>query len=300
MSAQPASRAVVSADLSLADALAAVQTATLPARRRQEMRSAVRTIARVLDKPPERVPANPRLLAARLSGVAPRAYGISPARWNNIRSLARAALALVQPMSPGRQRNALSPAWRKLWDQLGSRGLRWSLCRFVRFCSARRIDPDGVSDDTFTAFRLFLADTLLKEPGRVFAQAARAWRAAQAAIDDWPRFTVEVPAAANGPSAGTAFQSRSDRISKRGTIVWPAGTFLTKCLSGQCEAPPSLVGNGRFARSLRLWYVGVAIQPRSACSVTWSRSKHSRMGCVTFSTGVETSQQRRSRAWLSR
>src|SRR4051812_16832926 len=105
------------ADTSLADVLAAVQFATLPARRRQEMMSALRTIGRVLDRPLERIPAHPRLMANRLDEVAPRAFGISPGRWNNVRSLARAALALVQPMGPGRHRNALSSAWRQLADQ---------------------------------------------------------------------------------------------------------------------------------------------------------------------------------------
>ena len=193
MSPETPSRTAVAADLSLADVLAALQDATLPARRRQEMRSALRTIARVLDKPLERIPANPRLLAARLCEVAPSACGISRVRWNNIRSLACAALGLVQPMSPGRQRNALSPAWSRLFEQLGSPDLMTSLSRFLRFCSARGIDPDNVYSETFNQFRLFLADTLLKKPGQVYARTVRAWRAAQAAIEDWPRLTVQGP-----------------------------------------------------------------------------------------------------------
>jgi integrase len=190
MSAYLASRA---ADASLADVLAAVQIATLPARRRQEMASALRTIARVLDRPIERIPAHPRLLANRLSEVAPRACGISPARWNNVRALARAALALVQPISPGRQRNLLSPAWKRLADRLESRHVAVSLSRLLRFCSARGIDPDTVCNDTFEEFRLFLSDSLLSDPDKVFIQTARAWRVSQAKIENWPRISVEVP-----------------------------------------------------------------------------------------------------------
>jgi integrase len=190
MSSSLSSRAT---EASLADVLAAVQTAILPARRRQEMASALRTIARVLDKPADRIPAHPRLLANHLSKVAARACGITLARWNNVRALARAALALVQPMSPGRQRNVLSPAWKRLADQLESRRVACSLSRLLRFCSARGIDPDTVCDDTFEAFRLFLADTLLRDPDKVFIQAARAWGIAQKKIGDWPRFTIAVP-----------------------------------------------------------------------------------------------------------
>ena len=190
MSAEPASRTT---DPSLADVLAAVQIATLPARRRQEVASAVRTIARVLEKPLERIPASPRLLAVRLSEIAPRAFGISTRRWNNVRALARAALALVQPVSPGRQRNVLSPAWKVLADRLETRSVGISLSRLLRFCSARDIDPATVCQGTFDEFRLFLSDTLLKDPDRVFLLTARAWRAAQAAVENWPRLRVAVP-----------------------------------------------------------------------------------------------------------
>jgi integrase len=62
----------------------------------------------------------------------------------------------------------------------------------LRFCSARRIDPDTVCNDTFEEFRLFLSDTLLSDPDKVFIQTARAWRAAQAKIEIWPCVSVEV------------------------------------------------------------------------------------------------------------
>ena len=58
-------------ELTLADVLAAVRTAELPNRQRQELASALRSVGRALDRPLERIQADPRHLAPRLKAVAP-------------------------------------------------------------------------------------------------------------------------------------------------------------------------------------------------------------------------------------
>lgn len=193
MSSEAASQVNPDPGLTLADVLAAVRAADRPERQRQEITSAVRTAARALGKPPERVSADPRRLAAALKEVAPLAIGLSRGRWRNIRSLLRAGLALVQPMSPGRHITPLSPLWKVLWRQLGFRLVKMALSRFVRFCSARGIEPAAVTEDTFAAFRIHLDASLLKSPDRIFAAMARGWRAAQAAVDSWPRVGITIP-----------------------------------------------------------------------------------------------------------
>jgi integrase len=193
MSNGPASRGNRITELSLADVLAAVQCANLPDRRRQEMASALRTVARALGKPLVSVPADARRLSDRLKQVSPRAIGISPGRWNNIRSHVRGGLALVQRMAPGRHLNNLSPAWEALWRQLDSRPVKIALSRFLRFCSAQGIEPEAVTEATFAAFRADLDNTLLKNPDKVFAALARGWRMAQIAVDSWPRVSVSAP-----------------------------------------------------------------------------------------------------------
>jgi integrase len=175
----------------LADALAALQTADLSPRRREEISSALRTIGRTLKKSLEDIPAHPRLLGPRLAQVAPIAAGISRPRWNNVRSLARAGLALVQPMAPGRHVNKLSPGWQRLWEQL-ERGERIALSRFMRFCSALGREPEAVTAETVESFREHLGQTL-KRPNETYCMMARAWRRAQAAVPDWPTATVDVP-----------------------------------------------------------------------------------------------------------
>src|SRR5262249_6618369 len=105
----------------------------------------------------------------------------------------RAALALVQPMSPGRQRNPLSPNWKALRSRLQSPGLGFSLSRLLHFCSARGVEPDAICGDTFQDFRLFLSNTLSEAPEKIFIRTAKAWRTAQAGVPEWPRLAVEVP-----------------------------------------------------------------------------------------------------------
>jgi hypothetical protein len=121
---------------SLADLLATLAASDLPERKRQELGSAIRTVARALGQSPPNIPADARLLASRLKDVAPAAIGISRGRWNNIRSLLRTALALIQPLSPGRNRNDLLPEWLALSNKLESRSDQIVLSRLLRF--ARR------------------------------------------------------------------------------------------------------------------------------------------------------------------
>ena len=64
-------------------------------RKRGEMLSALRKICRVLDSPPNAVPAEPRNLCLRLETISPAATKVSRRRWANIRSLTLAALALA-------------------------------------------------------------------------------------------------------------------------------------------------------------------------------------------------------------
>jgi integrase len=179
------------APASLADLLAILQTVDLPERKRQELGSAIRTVVRALGRSPEDIPADARLLANRLKDVAAAAIGISRGRWNNIRSLLRTALTFVQPISPGRNRNDLSPQWAALSNDL-SRSDKIAMSRVLRFLSARGIGPDAVTEETFDDYRLHLDQSLLKRPNQTFASTVRAWRRAEMA-EGWPQIGLSVP-----------------------------------------------------------------------------------------------------------
>jgi hypothetical protein len=178
---------------SLADLLAILQACDLPERKRQELGSAVRTVARALGRSPQDIAADPRLIADRLKVAAPAAIGVSRGRWNNVRSLVRTALTYIRPISPGRNRNDLSPEWLELSAKLPSRSDKIALSRLLRFLSARKIGPHAVTRETFDAYRLHLDQSLLKRPSQTFASTVRAWQRAQAAINGWPEIEVSIP-----------------------------------------------------------------------------------------------------------
>jgi hypothetical protein len=79
MSSRSISRTECMPARSLADLLATLGASDLPERKRQELASAIRTVARALGRSPETIPADGRLLAGRLKEVAPAALGISAA-----------------------------------------------------------------------------------------------------------------------------------------------------------------------------------------------------------------------------
>src|SRR5262249_48244965 len=136
------SRAI--SELTLADVLAAVAAADLPKTQRQNLASAVRTIARLLGRPPELLAADPQRLAQRLCDVSYIAVGLSKGRWANVRSLLNQALALTRPMLPGRHRTKLSPAWQALYDALPQRGHAIRLSRPLHWLSDHGIEPAAV------------------------------------------------------------------------------------------------------------------------------------------------------------
>jgi integrase len=192
MSSEESSRVKQNPAATLAEVVGAVRVADLPPRRKQEMTSALNTVARALGKPLERVSAEPRPLATLLASVAPLAIGITADRWANVRSLTRACLVLVQPMSPGRHIIPLAPGWNACWKQL-PRPVKMSLSRFARFCTVRGIEPRAVTEATFEMFRVHLDATLLKSPEKIFAAAVRAWCAARAMVVSWPQVEITIP-----------------------------------------------------------------------------------------------------------
>jgi integrase len=193
MSSTIPSRSVTASPPSLADLLDAVAQADLSERRRQDMASAIRSVARALGRPLADIPADPHLLSKRLIEVAPQALGLSQGRWSNIRSLLRAAIKLVMPVAPGRHLSPLSPAWKMLWGPLESQTLKTRLSRLFHFCSEKGIEPPDVDEATFAEFRQYLDTALLKNPAIVHRACLSAWNTALSTVPGWPDFSVSIP-----------------------------------------------------------------------------------------------------------
>jgi hypothetical protein len=235
----------------LADLLAILQTSDLPERKCQELSSAVRTVARALSRPPQDIPAEAPLLANWLKGVAPAAIGISRGRWNNIRSLLRAALAFVQPISPGRNPNGLSPEWFKLSNKLPSRSDKIALSRLLHFLSGRGIGPHTVTTESFDEYQQHLDQSLLKRPAETFALTARAWQRAIDAVEGWPQIEVSIPDRTRRWVSTWDRFPVSTRTVGSGSIGWPDAIRSRMRLSGLFDRRRSRIENGKSAPLLR-------------------------------------------------
>jgi hypothetical protein len=190
MATEPLSRA--DSPATLVDVIQAIRQTDLPDRRRQELISAVNTVARVLTRSVGEIPLDPRLLANRLAEVSPAAVDLSAGRWANAKSLFRAALSLVGDISPGRHLSSLSPEWQVLWERLPVRTTKTRLSRFMHFASANGIGPDEVTTETFTAFRSYLDTSLLRDPDRTYCATIDGWKVARSIVG-WPQVAITRP-----------------------------------------------------------------------------------------------------------
>jgi hypothetical protein len=192
----------------LADVLEAIQTADFSPRRRQDMASAVRRVAKALGHPPEHIPADPRALGAWLKLVAPESIGMSVGRWHNIRSLLRSALMLVAPVMKGSSRVAMSVAWKALFDLVGPKTMvRNRLSRLLRWLSCQQIQPGAATVDDLERFHQeLLAQALASHPEATWADTVRAWNWAVKNVPGWPQLLVE-------------------RASRKVIYVWPWDKF---------------------------------------------------------------------------
>jgi len=166
----------------------------LSVRRRQDLASAVRTVARVFGRDPAQIPCRSDVLARRLAEVPYLAHGLSKGRWANIRSLVNAALDLVQPMMPGRHQEPLSPAWEKLMLQSDdNNSLRRRVSKAVHWLSARKVEPDQVTQEHLNEFLEALRQTsLAKDPEAAWRNYAYGWNRAITRISGWPPVAITV------------------------------------------------------------------------------------------------------------
>jgi hypothetical protein len=216
---------------SLADVLRAVSAANLTPRRKQDLASAVRTVARLLGAEPERLPISPRLLADRLNEVSPLANGISPGRWDNLRSLLRAALSLLGPIAPGRHLGGMSPEWTALYDQIGDRPVRSGISRLLHFCSAAGVEPDAFTPAVFESFAASLDRSLLKNPKGAIKAAKRAWAKARTRVPDWP--AIDLSSSAPTPVRAYALAWSAFPVSlTREVFEWLAKLGTSDLLDG--------------------------------------------------------------------
>lgn len=173
----------------LSDVIAQIDGITdLKATRRRDFKSALTTIARLLDKAPDRVPANINWLHVRLRKVAPAAHDMSDKRFRNIKSDAIKALELT---GCSRARadwlRPTSATWAALLDLVADKHDHWKLTQLAQYCSALGVSPDGVGDEhTKGLLATLIAESFQNKPGHKVAEAIKVWNRLRNEIAGWP------------------------------------------------------------------------------------------------------------------
>lgn len=126
----------------------------LTAVRRRNVTSSIRRFCAALGYAPNEAPPDFAFFRDRLTSFHPLAVGIKKKRWQTIRSDVGFALARFGiPKTRRAPQVSLAPAWLQVKDRLSESHVRWRLSRLARYCSARTIQPQQVSDAVMTAYR---------------------------------------------------------------------------------------------------------------------------------------------------
>lgn len=162
--------------------------ADLTPTRRRDLKSALSTIARLLGKAPNRVPANINWIYIRLRRVAPAAHNMSAKRFKNIKSDAIKALALT---GCSRERadwlRPPCPAWQALLDRVTDKHDLWKLTQLAQYCSALSVPPNAMNDDHIRGLlETLIAESFQNRPEHKVAEAIKVWNRLRGEVDGWP------------------------------------------------------------------------------------------------------------------
>ena len=181
----------VSRVATLADVMLAIDDLDAPRPRRDDLKSAIRTAARVIGRDLDQIPADPRTIMAWLNAASPLAHGITKRRWDNVRSLLRTALDLVRPMMPGRSKQELLPGWAGLYELIEKRADLIRVSALLRWLSAAGIEPGAVTLDDLERFREeLMTDSFRRNPEDVWKQTVWAWNRTIDRVEGWPALAI--------------------------------------------------------------------------------------------------------------
>jgi integrase len=197
---------------SFADVLAALETTRdLTAQKRAHWACSVGQIARVLDTPPELIPA--RWTAARfpVGRLHHARIGWTAKTLANHKSNVRAALQWFCKEQDVPSRGArLRPDWARLRERLSDQRARAILSGLMRRCSALAIAPEDISEpvvDDYMRYRSL--STALAADNTARRSLARVWNACVSGIPGWPsQRLIEPPIKASAQVGWDEFPER--------------------------------------------------------------------------------------------
>lgn len=185
MTTSKPSRATLETLLGLVDA------SEWPDRVKMDVKSAVRTVGRLLGAELAEIEADVPSLRRRLEGLSPESAGLTKGRWNNIRSLFGKALALAVDVFPARSKEPVLPEWAKILAPLTA-GRRSPLTPLARFLGPRGILPSNVTVADLEAYHdVLVSDRLRSDPEGTWNSIIWSWNACVREFEAWPRVEIE-------------------------------------------------------------------------------------------------------------
>jgi len=163
--------------------------------RRQDLRSSLRTFAKVMGTTLDRLPADIGLLSSQIAGLTAHAAGLSAPRWANVKSGLTTALSLTgAKVIAGKRRGALAPEWAALLGQVVGAYERARLSRFMSWCTVQGIAPADVGQADVDRFVVALGkESLVERPKAVHRDLALAWGRCRTTVTGWPDVEIKVP-----------------------------------------------------------------------------------------------------------
>jgi integrase len=181
---------------SFAGVLDAIERATeLSPQKRSQWSSALRQIARSLDKPMETLPARLTAMRFHMERLHPATVGANPKTLANQKSNVKAALRWFSKEHDVAPRGVpLTAAWAALRDSIDDYGRKARLSGLMRYCSGRGIEPEVVSDTTLAEYFLYRQQTTSLATNLAARRSvARTWNACADQSAGWPQQQLSEP-----------------------------------------------------------------------------------------------------------
>ncbi|MCW5749634.1 MAG: tyrosine-type recombinase/integrase [Alphaproteobacteria bacterium] len=128
---------------------------------RRRLRSAIRSIGKLLKRPLSMIPADAQTLREDLRRCHSIQAGISRKRLANIKSELATVLQLLKVTESPRFADQPSTEWMSFLGQAPHNHQRWGLSRLARYCTYHGLQPTDVTDQTMIEFRDHLQEFLL-------------------------------------------------------------------------------------------------------------------------------------------
>jgi integrase len=175
---------------SFADALRAIEQASgLSSQQRSQWVSALRQIAKALDKPIETLLARWTAVQFNVKRLHPATVAVNAKTLANQKSNVKAALRWFSQEHDVSPRGApLTPAWAALRGGIDDYGRKARLSGLMRYCSGRGIEPEAVGEATLEDYFAYRKQTTsLATNSAARRSVARTWNACTEYDSNWPR-----------------------------------------------------------------------------------------------------------------